>query len=111
MSGAPLAHWVGFPAAAVVWTGERAVRPGGRGVERSSCGQCASSLTYADATIEGELVYLAGGAFDRPQDVPPERHSFWGSRVSWLAVGDDLPKFETFSMPRQGGPTPMPLSR
>jgi hypothetical protein len=101
-TGAPVTLWVGFPAVRVTWIGERTVRPGVGAVGRGIVGGCGAPVSYADATIPGDEVYLAIGAVDEPGRIAPEAHAFWASRLPFVAFHDALPKYPTFSRRRVG---------
>ncbi|WP_420392917.1 GFA family protein [Acuticoccus sp.] len=105
-AGAPFVHWVGFERTAVGFTSEPRLRPGARRVTRGFCDGCGTTLSYADADLPLDEVYLSGGAFDDPVAVPPTRHAYWSERLAFVALADDLPKFEGFSRQRVGGPEP-----
>tara|TARA_R110002020_G_scaffold36894_52_gene111115 strand:- start:9471 stop:9914 length:444 start_codon:yes stop_codon:yes gene_type:complete len=102
-TGAPVTLWVGFPAADVSWTGTAAQRTTGTGCVRRWCGDCGSPLSYADATIPGEEIYFAIGAFEAPERIAPRAHAFWASRLPFVAVGDDLPRHDRYSRARRDG--------
>jgi hypothetical protein len=108
-TGAPLSVWVGFAAGCVAIDGPLARRACRGRVVRGFCAECGGALTYADGDIPGDELYLAGGAFDDPDRVPPSHHSYWAERVSWLAITDDLPRHAGTSRRRvssMGGEAP-----
>ena len=102
-TGAPVTLWVGFEAAKVSWTGTAAERTTGSGCVRRWCGACGSPLSYADATIRGGEIYLAIGAFEAPERVAPMAHAFWPSRLPFMTVTDELPRYDRYSRPRADG--------
>ncbi|WP_274423512.1 GFA family protein [Chelativorans sp. YIM 93263] len=98
-TGAPVAAFVGFPAAKVAFEGEapRSFRAGP--VERSFCGGCGSPLDYRDDRLPGE-VYFNLGVMDEPERFAPKLHAFESCRLPFLRIDDDLPRFERFSIER-----------
>lgn len=62
---------------------------------RAFCGQCGTPL-YMKVDHQPETVDFSVAALDEPGRVRPGFHIFWSSRVEWLRVDDDLPKFDRF---------------
>jgi hypothetical protein len=58
---------------------------------RSFCRRCGSSL-FCESTDFPDRVDIALGAMRDPIDRGPQRHIYFDSRVSWITVGDDLPR-------------------
>lgn len=58
---------------------------------RSFCGRCGSSL-FCENTSYPDRVDIALGAMDGPIDRPPQAHTYFDSRASWISVADDLPR-------------------
>ena len=69
------------------------------GIRRTFCGNCGTSFSYEDETLPGEI-YLSVGVFDEPEKFEPQGHSWFSSRVRWLHIDDDTPRFEESSRPR-----------
>ena len=69
------------------------------GVIRSFCAECGTPLSYEDERLEGEI-YLHVGIFDDPELFEPEVHDWNSQKLSWLDLGDDLPRYEESSVPR-----------
>ena len=96
-TGAPMVLWLGFAETAVEWHG---AAPTGfassPGVERTFCSTCGTPLTFTGTRWPGETHILAA-TLDDPGRARPQAHVFWGERLPWLDIGDDLPKFETTS--------------
>ena len=65
------------------------------GIHRGFCEICGTSLTYRKdpKVIEGarDDIYITVRTLDDPNDYPPDEHVFYGERVGWLTVADDLP--------------------
>jgi hypothetical protein len=97
-TGAPVSLWIGFPARSVELAGPAAWRVGrSASVARAFCGICGSPVAYRDTTILDDEIYLAAGTLDHPEAVTPEAHAFWRERLPYLALVDELPRFDTFS--------------
>lgn len=92
--GAPLVTWVGFRADSVEFTvGEKRVAwhvssPAG---QRGFCRQCGSSFLFRSEQWPDELHISLTNLFG-PIDREPEAHVFYDSHVSWLTLGDTLPR-------------------
>jgi hypothetical protein len=69
------------------------------GVRRSFCESCGTSLSYEDEKLPGEI-YLSVGIFDEPESFEPQDHSWFSSRLRWLNIEDDTPRYEESSRPR-----------
>ena len=63
------------------------------GTKRGFCAQCGSSLTFAAADDDGELVEFALGTLDTPIDLKPDAHIFTAFGANWYVPDDDLPTF------------------
>ena len=61
------------------------------GVERSFCGTCGSPMSYTGKTRPDEIDLFVA-TLDAGQSVEIKEHWYWGERVPWLHVEDDLPK-------------------
>lgn len=61
---------------------------------RTFCGECGSSLMFSSPRAPEDVVEIALGTFDGGVPVEPDAHIFVGSRASWVAVKDDLPRFK-----------------
>ncbi len=93
-TGAPLAAFVVFAAAQVEWiTGERARYESSPGVFRAFCRDCGSSLSFEARYGDRDLVELHISSLDDPEAFPPNEHTHYRERISWLHIADDLPKF------------------
>lgn len=43
-----------------------------------------------------EVLFIRGGTLDQPSSVTPDVHIFTRSKLSWVALPDSVPAFETF---------------
>ena len=63
------------------------------GVERGFCGKCGSPISFRTEDRPGEMeLYTA--SLDFPEKVVPQAHVHWGERLPWLAILDDLKKYQ-----------------
>lgn len=63
-----------------------------QGVTREFCGDCGTQLTFADERSPSELD-ITTCSLDVPEALPPQDHTFAGSRLHWEPVCDDLPRY------------------
>ena len=87
-------------ASALVFTeGKPRAFQSSKGVERTFCDRCGSTLTYRrDATgrIDVTLATL-----DDPESLPPTKETWCGERLSWNQLNTDLPHYERRSTQRK----------
>ena len=90
---------VGMPAGSVVVEGDALVtyedRSGASGAvfERSFCGRCGSPILGRGVAYEG-LEFLKAGTLDDPRSVAPTAHIWCAEKQPWVAIPDDVPRFE-----------------
>ena len=97
-SGAPAMAFASVPAGDWEWSKGadkvRSIRSSSFG-RREFCGECGTPLRVKVAhqpdTVDFPVVTL-----DEPDDVRPEFHIFFGSKVAWFDTIDDLPRHEKF---------------
>ncbi len=58
---------------------------------RTFCPECGTPLGYWYA--DGEAAGVWTGTLDDPEALPPMRHIWTSSQLSWLHLEDDLPRF------------------
>ncbi|NMP30103.1 GFA family protein [Thalassotalea sp. M1531] len=64
---------------------------------RSFCRHCGSSLLFESKfNREAATVEIALAAFDDIDDVNPDAHIYTESKVSWIALSDNLPKYKGY---------------
>jgi hypothetical protein len=63
------------------------------GVKRSFCGRCGSPISY-ESDRWPDQVHLYLGIFDDPDSIQPEDHVYFGEKIAWLNIGDELPRHE-----------------
>lgn len=102
--GSPLAIWVGYRASEFHLTrGEPKSFSKRRGIARTFCAECGTSISYSDAALPEE-VYLSVGFFDHPEVFQPRAHAFWHLKLPCLDFSDDLPKMSGYSRARHSAP-------
>ncbi|MEM9206472.1 MAG: GFA family protein [Pseudomonadota bacterium] len=91
---APIVAWLGVPLRAFSWTGDP-VRTfeSSKGVFRHFCGTCGSPLGF-EADHYGKGMHLYAASLDDPRDFKPTFHVNYQSKLPWLQVEDDLPKYD-----------------
>ena len=62
---------------------------------RAFCGDCGTPL-YTQVQHQPGTLDLSTATLDEPGRIRPGFHIFWSSRISWLQIDDDLPKFDQF---------------
>ena len=96
-TGAPVVTFVAFSSEQVSFVrGNRKLYESSPGVERAFCGQCGTPLTWEAPSprIPGlEIIEFHISTLDRPDDYPPDRHFFYGERIAWFDVADNLPRY------------------
>lgn len=101
-TGAPVVVFVGFAGSDIEMLGGAATSyVSSPGIKRTFCPRCGSPLSYEDGRLSGEI-YFHIGNFDAPERFKPARHGWTSHALSWLHIGDDLPRHERFSRPRPG---------
>lgn len=93
-SGAPVVAWFSVETGRFrITQGQpRQFRSSARAV-RAFCGDCGTPLTFKRDDLDE--IDIATCSLDDPEAVPPEDHTYLRSRLGWLALCDDLPRFET----------------
>ena len=101
--GSPLTIWVGYrPSEFRVLRGVLRSFSKTKGVIRTFCPECDTSISYLDEGLRNEL-YLTIGFFDYPERFSPQAHAYWQMKIPWVNFGDNLPRTEGYS--RQRDPT------
>jgi hypothetical protein len=65
------------------------------GVARTFCGACGSNLQFVVDAVPDSL-WVAVGTLDDPPRYEPEAHIFVGSKASWYAIADALPRHDGY---------------
>ncbi|MCE9521839.1 MAG: GFA family protein [Alphaproteobacteria bacterium] len=87
-TGAPVSAFAGFERERVAFTkGSLATFASSKGVRRGFCAACGSTLTYEGERWPSEIHFHVG-AFDMPQDFPPQGLAFPEERLSWFHLSE-----------------------
>jgi hypothetical protein len=92
-SGAPVVAWLTVPGDAFSFTqGQPVAYQSSARAFRHFCGICGSQLTFREPENPSELdVNLA--TLDHPEAAPPQYHIHTASRMPWLDIHDNLPRY------------------
>jgi hypothetical protein len=98
--GGPLTVWVAYRPSGFRWSkGNPKTYSGTKGVNRTFCPECGSSISYADEGLADEL-FVTIGFFDNPERFVPQAHAYWKMKVPWISIADDLPKVDRYTRQR-----------
>ncbi|MDP9014003.1 MAG: GFA family protein [Pseudomonadota bacterium] len=98
--GSPLTIWVGYRTEAFkLIRGVPKSFSKTKGVTRTFCGDCGTSISYVDDGLRNEL-YITIGFFDNPNGFVPQAHAYWRMKLPWLEFPDGLPRMDTYSRNR-----------
>ncbi|WKB51804.1 GFA family protein [Eleftheria terrae] len=92
-TGAPFVAWFSVNRADFRFThgSPTRFRSSARGT-RSFCPQCGTQLTFESDDYPDE-VDVTTSSLDDPAQVPPQDHTYVGSRLPWVVLADGLPQF------------------
>ena len=97
--GAPVVAWATWPAGRFTWLkGTPTTFASSAKGERTFCPGCGSSLTVVDPSGPS-VVDVLTATLDDPDAFAPEYHIWTMSRVRWLDLEDDLPRYEREKAP------------
>jgi hypothetical protein len=98
--GSPLNVWVGYrPNEFQLIRGVLKSYSKSKGVTRTFCANCGTSISYSDEGLKEEL-YVTIGFLDNPQRFRPQVHAYWRMKLPWVDFLDDLPRMDTYSRKR-----------
>ena len=98
--GSPLAIWVGYrPNQFQLICGIPKSFSKTKGVVRTFCPECGTSIGYMDEGTKDEL-YLNVGFMDYPERFRPQAHAYWRMKLPWIKLADDLPRIDAYSRER-----------
>lgn len=92
-TGAPCVAWFSVPAADFeLLAGTPASFRSSAHANRTFCPTCGTQLTFADDASPAEID-ITTCSLDAPGLVPPQDHTFVGSKLAWLTLADGLPQY------------------
>ena len=98
--GSPLTIWVGYRPDAIRWFGtEPKTFSKTKGVVRSFCRNCGTSIGYTDEGLPGET-YIAIGFMDSPERFAPQAQAYWEMRLPFIVMDDGLPRVDGYTRAR-----------
>lgn len=101
--GGPLNVWIGYrPHQVRFLRGTPKAFSRTKGVVRTFCADCGTSIGYRDEGLADEL-YLTVGFMDDPERFRPEAHAYWSMKLPWVVLDDGLPHVDGYSRPRDPG--------
>lgn len=100
---APVVAWLGVPLRNFAWTGEAPkTLESSKGVHRHFCATCGSPVGFEADHYPGGM-HLYAASLEDPEAFRPEFHVNWQSKLSWLEMPDDLPKYDGTLLHAPGG--------
>ena len=92
---APVTAWLGVKADSFDWISASSLKvfKSSPGVRRFFCGDCGTPLAFEADHYEG-MMHLYAANLLNPELFPPQFHVNYKSKLSWLAIEDDLPKYD-----------------
>lgn len=91
---APVTAFFGLPHESVQWGGDApCIYRSSDRVERLFCGTCGTQMAYRNAE-DRVNIHLYTATLEDPSTLPPRFHVFHAARLPWLALQDDLPRFD-----------------
>ena len=91
---APVVAWLGVPLDSFRWTGQAPeTLESSKGVYRHFCRSCGAPMGFEADHYPGGM-HLYAASLDDPESFKPEFHVNYESKLPWLQLNDDLPKYE-----------------
>ena len=91
---APVVAWIGVPARNFTWSGDAPrTLESSTGVYRHYCGACGSPMGFEADHYQGGM-HLYAASLEYPDEFEPEFHVNYQSKLPWLQMNDDLPKYD-----------------
>jgi hypothetical protein len=91
--GAPFVAWFTVGVAALRFVvGQPARFRSSPHAERSFCPRCGTPLTFQSRHFPEEID-VTTCSLDDPESVPPQDHTRTSAQLSWVKLGDGLPRF------------------
>lgn len=91
---APIVAWLGVPVKHFRWLGEAPqTLVSSKGAQRHFCKTCGTPMGFEADHYPGGM-HLYAATLENPADFVPEFHVNYESKLPWLQITDDLPKYE-----------------
>ena len=91
---APVVAWLGVPLRNFRWIGSAPrTFESSKGVRRHFCENCGSPLGFEADHYSGGM-HLYAASLDDPRQFEPRFHVNFESKIPWLEMNDNLPKYE-----------------
>ncbi len=91
---APIVAWLGVPAKNFRWLGhEPQTLESSKGVRRHFCKTCGTPMGFEADHYPGGM-HLYAATLEDPADFEPTFHVNYKSKLPWLQITDDLPKYQ-----------------
>ncbi|MBZ9999892.1 MULTISPECIES: GFA family protein [unclassified Mesorhizobium] len=98
--GGPMTIWIGYrPHQVKLTAGKPKTFSKTKGVVRSFCADCGTSIFYADEGLRDEL-YVSIGFMDAPERFPPQAQAYWDMRLPFIDMADGLPRVDGYTRRR-----------
>lgn len=99
-TGGAVIVWIGYrPDQFKILTGEPRRFSRTKGVVRTFCESCGTTIGYVDEGIPDEH-YVSIGFVDQPEKFRPMAHAYWREKLPWLNFEDSLKRIDTYSRER-----------
>jgi hypothetical protein len=93
-SGAPFVAWFTVPKTAVRWvTGTPSSFASSAHATRAFCPRCGTPLTFSSLQSPDEID-LTTASLDEPSQVPPRDDTYVASKLPWVVLDPNLPKYQ-----------------
>ena len=97
-TGAPVIASVGMPRDKITWVANDSLARFVSGTcTRTFCNQCGTPVAQEHESAPN-LIFFYTAFMDDPEHFPPTYHSFEGQQLDWLALNDDLDRYEKTKM-------------
>ena len=92
-TGSVLGAWMDFKGEQVKWlTQQPKEYASSEHVRRGFCQECGSQISFRDLRYP-EYLTLSISSLDEPNTISPNYHIYTDSKLSWLTISDELPKY------------------
>jgi hypothetical protein len=94
LSGAVVVPWAIFPVDGFIYTkGQPKIYASSSHAQREFCEECGAQIAFRTSKRSNN-VDITIGTLDDPESVRPGFHVWYESKVSWLHLADDLPRYQ-----------------